>query len=189
MGLVEGLGGEEVVVDVGAVSGDGGVVRVLVVGQSQGGGQGHCWHCGLRQGRRWRGLVAGLQSRGSLVVWAGIAVMWWRWWWWWWLVFINGNDLFFVHWNLHWFGNRNWIGDFHWDWDLHVFFADLLNNLSTLLFVRVFLDNFVFSLTFLLKSLNTFFLGNIDGGFIAFSLYSGPINISIYNNLINIIYN
>ena len=87
-------------------------------------------------------------------------------------MFIDWNYLFFVH----WLRNRHWIGDFHWDWDFHVFFADLLNNLSTLLFVRVFLNNFVFSLTFLLKSLNTFFLGNIDDGFITFSLYSGPIN-------------
>ena len=104
-------------------------------------------------------------------------------------VFINRNDLFFVHWNLHWFRNGNWIGNFHWNWYFNVFFADLFNNFSTLLVVRVFLNNFVFSLTFLLKSLNTFFLGNIDGGFITFSLYSGPLNISIYNNLINIICN
>ena len=90
-------------------------------------------------------------------------------------MFINRNDLFFVHWNLHWLWNGDWIGNFHWNWYFNVFPADLFNNFTALLFVRVFLDNFVFSLTFLFKSLNTFFLGNVDDGFITFSLYSGPL--------------
>ena len=91
-------------------------------------------------------------------------------------MFINRNDLFFVDWNLHWLRDGHWIGDFYWHRYFNMFFADFFNNFSTFLFVRVFLNNFVFSLTFLFKSLNTFFLGDIDDGFITFSLYSGPIN-------------
>ena len=93
---------------------------------------------------------------------------------WFGLMFINWNNLFFINGNLHWLGNRNRIGNLYWYWYFYVFFTNLLNNFRTLFFVVIFLNNLVLSLTLLLKSLNTFLLGNVDGGGVTLSLHSGP---------------
>ena len=92
------------------------------------------------------------------------------------LLFVHRNNLFFIHGNLHWLGNRNRIGNLYWHGDFYFFLTNLLNNFGTLFFVSILLNNLVVSLTFLLKCLNTFLLGNVDGSLVTLSLHPGPVS-------------
>ena len=82
--------------------------------------------------------------------------------------------LIFIHWNLDRLGDRNRIWNLNRNRDLHMFLADLLNHLSALFIVLIMFYNFIISLTLLLKSLDTFLLGNINCGLITNCFYASP---------------
>ena len=84
------------------------------------------------------------------------------------------DNLLLVNGDLDRFGNWNRVWNLYGNRDLHMLTTHLLDDLGALLVVGDVLNHFILCLTFLLESLNTFLLGNIDRRLVAFCLYSGP---------------
>ena len=87
------------------------------------------------------------------------------------------DNLLLVHRNIDRSGNWNRVWNLYRNRDLHMLPTHLLDDLCALLVVGDMLNHFVFCFTFLLESLNTFLLGNIDRCLIALCLNSGPVKV------------
>ena len=84
------------------------------------------------------------------------------------------DNLLLVNGNLDRFGNWNRVWNLYRNRDLHMLTTHLLDDLGALLVVGDVLNHFILCLTFLLESLNTFFLGDIDRCLVALCLNSCP---------------
>ena len=84
------------------------------------------------------------------------------------------DNLLLVHRNIDRSGNWNRVWNLYRNRDLHMLPTHLLDDLCALLVVGDVLNHFVLCLTFLLESLYTFLLGNIDRCLVALCLYSCP---------------
>ena len=88
-----------------------------------------------------------------------------------------------VHRIFYFFGYR--VGNLNWDWDFYMLFTNFFNNLCTLFFIGVFINNLVIGFALFFKCLHALFLGNVDSCWIAICDH---LSLALRHNLCSILH-